>query len=265
MRFYPARDVVVIVLCNLRHDDVRMSEDVIANVSDYFNGADSALVALPEVVAPAPVARSPFVGRYVTPTRDTLVVWRDGTANLWIAPVGQNAVDLVYGRDPADRRDSSATLGVRRMLDSLSLVQCPAPGALDSLIKTYELRRRYLGSTWCEWKKDGDPVTRILAITPRTYSKTRALVTTETLFGRKRRVVAWEFNGENFIKGWSSPDVPWPQSRPLGLMPNEQFVLYDWFTARRSTLTFAHDAGTRRVASLHFDTGTAVLEARRAQ
>jgi hypothetical protein len=261
MRFYPARDVVVIVLCNLRHDDVRMSEDVIANVSDYFNGRDSVLVALPDVVLPS--AHSRLTGRYVTPTHDTLVVWQDRTANLWMAPVGQNAVDMVYGRDSADRRDTTSALGLRRTLDSLSQLQCPAAGALDGRISTRELRSAYLGSAWCEWKRDGDPVTRILAIAPRTYSKTRTFIATETFFGRTRHVVAWEFDGANFIKGWSSQDVPWPQSRLIGSTPNGQFVLYDWFTARHATVTFVQDERTRRIATLQVDTGGAKAEARR--
>ena len=248
-RYYPARDVVVIVLTNLRHDDVYMQEDVIANVSDFFVGRDSVLTPLPAVVAEA---RARVEGSYAIAEGDSLVVWRDKAARLWMAPLGQRAFDIVFGKDSTESRTAMAASRTREFIESLQHVDCSSIQPHAMPVHTFEIRSSQWNDRWCAWQRDGAyRGMSIVGVAPRTYSKTRAYVISRLQFGRTSRVVAWEWSADEFQKSWSAPEVPFPQSRALAATSDGRFVAYDWFTGRRLDITAQSDgAGRVRVLTL---------------
>lgn len=242
-RYYPARDVVVIVLTNLRHDDVLMQEDVIANVSDYFVGRDSVLTPLPPIHSEA-TAR--IEGSYTISDGDSLIVWRDAAARLWLAPVGQGAFDIVFARDSTDPRAANAATRTRGFIDSLRQLDCARVHPARTQVRTYEIRSAQWTERWCAWQREGAyRGTSIVGVAVRTYSKTRAFVIARLQFGDTTRIVAWEWDGDEFQKSWSAPSVRVPQSRALAATAKDRFVVYDWFSGRRLDVSAASDRSGR--------------------
>jgi CubicO group peptidase (beta-lactamase class C family) len=258
-RYYPARDVVVIVLSNLRHDDVYMQEDVIANVSDYFVGRDSVLTPLPAV---RPEATARIEGSYAISEGDSLIVWRDTASRLWLAPVGQRAFDIVFARDSTGARAANAAARTRGFIESLRQLDCAVPPA-EPQVRTYEIRSAQWNGRWCAWQRDGAyRGMSIVGVAPRTYSKTRAYVVSRLQFGSTSRVVAWEWDGDEFQKSWSAPNVRFPHSRALAATAEGRFVVYDWFTGRRLDVNAQRD-GAGRVTTLTLTDSTRSVVARR--
>jgi hypothetical protein len=100
-------------------------------------------------------------------------------------------------------------------------------------IHTSEIRAAQWPARWCAWRHAGPfQGLEIIGVAPRTYSKTRSALVGRLRFGSQTHVVEWEWDGDAFVKSWSAADVPLPQSRALGALGDDRFVLYDWFTGR---------------------------------
>ena len=152
-RYYPPRALVVIVLTNLRHWDVLMQEDVIANISDFINGRDTVLAPLPPVIDPP--ATGPPTGTFELAESGGFTVLRDQRGEAWLAPFGQRAFDLVAPVPATPGRLDSAATGVRRLIDSLAQAPCPAPPSRLPLLASGQTRPFQLRERWCGYRRDG--------------------------------------------------------------------------------------------------------------
>jgi len=262
-RYYPGQDVVVIVLCNIRHDDILMQSDIIANVSDYITGRDSVMTDVPEAGPPSRHTR--ITGTYAVSGSDSLVIWRSSTSELWLAPVGQRAYDLVYGTDSTDTRTERMMRLTRSFVDSVRSLRCENHAPHASRVHTYEIRVAMWPARWCTWQRSGAfRGLETLGVASYTYSTTRASVVGRLRFGNQVHVVQWLWDGDELRKSWSSHDVLFPASRELGSLPNGDFAVYDWFTGRTITLTI-EEVVNGRVTKLGVRSGTRSVMAHRVR
>lgn len=230
-RYYPRQDLVVIVLCNLKHDAVLMQDDIVSNVSDFATRRDTALATVPAATQPMPT--SPAVGRYVFANGDSLILWRDHTFALWLAPMGQRAFDLVYSIEPTDLRVRVATDRTHEFVDSLAKLPCGGIARPDSKLGTHEIRVSGWHRQWCAWRSIGAfSGLSVVGVAPASYSKSRAFVTSTLRFGAQVYTVQWDWDQSELVKSWASPDVPFPQSRALASLGDDELVLFDWFSGR---------------------------------
>lgn len=237
-RYYPARGLVVVVLTNLRHWDTLMQEDVIANLSDFINARDTALVTLPPVLDPR--AARLATGNFRLESGGGFTVLRDARGEAWLAPEGQRAFDLVSPLDTVLERVRTAAVSTRALIDSVMRAKCPAPRSGWPLLASGQTRPGQFGERFCAYRGEG-PIEgiEISGVMPLPWSDTETLVYTRMRVGGRSRAITWRVGAEGPVKSWSSLGVPFPQALPLGALAGGDWVLYDWFRGRTLRVTIS--------------------------